>query len=72
MKPQALILQAHGTNRDYDVAEALSLAGADPHPTPLNDLRAGKNISPIINCSSSQAAFHMQIHSEQGNYSHSI
>jgi phosphoribosylformylglycinamidine synthase len=42
MKPQALILQAHGTNRDYDVAEALSLAGADPHPTPLNDLRAGK------------------------------
>ena len=42
MKPQALILQAHGTNRDYDVAEALSLAGADPHPVPLNDLRAGK------------------------------
>ena len=42
MKPQALILQAHGTNRDYDVAEALTLAGADPHPVPLNDLRAGK------------------------------
>jgi phosphoribosylformylglycinamidine synthase len=42
MKPQALILQAHGTNRDYDVAEALTLAGADPHPIPLNDLRAGK------------------------------
>lgn len=42
MKPKALILQAHGTNRDYDVAEALSLAGADPHPIPLNDLRAGK------------------------------
>ena len=42
MKPQALILQAHGTNRDYDVAEALSLAGADPHPIPLNDLRAEK------------------------------
>ena len=41
MKPQALILQAHGTNRDYDVAEALSLAGADPYPVPLNDLRAG-------------------------------
>ncbi|MEY2818378.1 MAG: phosphoribosylformylglycinamidine synthetase, partial [Chloroflexota bacterium] len=42
MKPQALIIQAHGTNRDYDVAEALSLAGADPRPVPLNDLRAGK------------------------------
>ena len=42
MKPQALIIQAHGTNRDYDVAEALTLAGADPHPVPLNDLRAGK------------------------------
>lgn len=42
MKPQALILQAHGTNRDYDVAEALTLAGADPQPVPLNDLRAGK------------------------------
>lgn len=42
MKPQALILQAHGTNRDYDVAEALTLAGADPLPVPLNDLRAGK------------------------------
>jgi len=42
MKPQALILQAHGTNRDYDVAEALTLASADPHPVPLNDLRAGK------------------------------
>lgn len=42
MKPQALILQARGTNRDYDVAEALTLAGAEPHPIPLNDLRAGK------------------------------
>ena len=42
MKPQVLILQAHGTNRDYDVAEALTLAGADPHPVPLNDLRADK------------------------------
>jgi phosphoribosylformylglycinamidine synthase len=42
MKPKVLILQAHGTNRDYDVAEALTLAGADPHPVPLNDLRAGK------------------------------
>ena len=42
MKPKVLILQAHGTNRDYDVAEALTLAGADPHPVPLNNLRAGK------------------------------
>jgi phosphoribosylformylglycinamidine synthase len=42
MKPKALILQAHGTNRDDDVAEALSLAGADPRCVPLNDLRAGK------------------------------
>jgi phosphoribosylformylglycinamidine synthase len=43
MKPQALIIQAHGTNRDYDVAEALTLAGADAHPVPLNELRAGKS-----------------------------
>lgn len=42
MKPKALILQARGTNRDSDVAEALILAGADPHPVPLNELRAGK------------------------------
>ena len=42
MKPQALVLQAHGTNRDYDVAEALTVAGSEPHPVPLNDLRAGK------------------------------
>jgi len=42
MKPKALILQAHGTNRDIDVAEALSLAGADPEGVPLNALRAGK------------------------------
>ena len=42
MKPQALILQALGTNRDYDVAEALTLAGAHPYPVPLNDLRVGK------------------------------
>jgi phosphoribosylformylglycinamidine synthase subunit PurQ / glutaminase len=42
MKPKALILQAHGSNRDYDVAEALALAGADPQPVPLNEVRAGK------------------------------
>lgn len=42
MKPNALILQAHGTNRDHDVAEALSLAGVDPVLVPLNYLRLGK------------------------------
>ncbi len=42
MKPTALILQAHGTNRDLDVAEALTLAGAEPVFAPLNELRAGK------------------------------
>jgi phosphoribosylformylglycinamidine synthase subunit PurQ / glutaminase len=42
MKPKALILQARGTNRDIDVMEALSLAGADPEGVPLNLLRDGK------------------------------
>ncbi|HSO13046.1 MAG TPA: phosphoribosylformylglycinamidine synthase I [Anaerolineales bacterium] len=42
MKPKALILQAHGSNRDHDVAEALALAGADAQLAPLNDLRTGK------------------------------
>jgi len=42
MKPIALILQARGSNRDLDVAEALTLAGAEPAFAPLNDLRAGK------------------------------
>jgi phosphoribosylformylglycinamidine synthase subunit PurQ / glutaminase len=42
MNPTALILQAHGTNRDLDVAEALTLAGATPVFAPLNELRAGK------------------------------
>jgi phosphoribosylformylglycinamidine synthase subunit PurQ / glutaminase len=42
MNPTALILQARGTNRDLDVAEALTLAGADPVFAPLNELRAGK------------------------------
>jgi phosphoribosylformylglycinamidine synthase I len=39
MKPKALVLQAHGSNRDFDVMDALSLAGADPIGVPLNDLR---------------------------------
>jgi phosphoribosylformylglycinamidine synthase subunit PurQ / glutaminase len=42
MKPKVLVLLAHGTNRDQDVAEALSLAGADPEIIPLNSLRAGE------------------------------
>jgi phosphoribosylformylglycinamidine synthase subunit PurQ / glutaminase len=42
MKPIALILQARGTNRDLDVAEALTLAGAEPVFTPLNELCSGK------------------------------
>jgi phosphoribosylformylglycinamidine synthase len=42
MKPKALILQAHGTNRDLDVTEALTLAGADPVGVPLNELRTHK------------------------------
>jgi phosphoribosylformylglycinamidine synthase len=42
MKPTVLILQARGTNRDLDVSEALTLAGADPIFVPLNELRAQK------------------------------
>ncbi len=42
MKPNALVLQARGTNRDFDVMDALTLAGADPVGVPLNDLRARK------------------------------
>lgn len=42
MKPLALVLQAHGSNRDIDVSDALALAGADPKIVPLNDLRARK------------------------------
>jgi phosphoribosylformylglycinamidine synthase subunit PurQ / glutaminase len=39
MKPKALVLQAHGSNRDFDVMDALFLAGADPTGIPLNELR---------------------------------
>src|SRR6185436_11830866 len=42
MKARALVLQAHGTNRDLDVMDALTLAGADAVGVPLNELRAGK------------------------------
>ena len=41
-KPRALVLQARGSNRDYDVMQALELAGAAAAGVPLNDLRAGK------------------------------
>src|SRR5512140_2179698 len=42
MKPNALVLQARGTNRDLDIINALTLAGADPVGVPLNDMRARK------------------------------
>ncbi|MCZ2126530.1 MAG: phosphoribosylformylglycinamidine synthase I [Anaerolineales bacterium] len=42
MKPQALILLAYGSNRDYDVAEALTLAGAEPRVISHNELRENK------------------------------
>ena len=42
MKPSALILHAIGTNRDPDVAEALSLAGADAQIVHINQLKSGE------------------------------
>ena len=42
MKPKALVLQAYGSNRDFDVMEALTLAGADAIGVPLNELRQNK------------------------------
>jgi len=44
MKPKALILQARGSNRDFDVLEALTLAGADATGIPLNELRMNKTL----------------------------
>ncbi len=44
MKPKALILQAHGSNRDFDVIEALTLVGADAIGIPLNELRIHKTV----------------------------
>jgi phosphoribosylformylglycinamidine synthase I len=38
MKPRALILFASGTNRDYDAAAALELAGAETRVFPLRQL----------------------------------
>ena len=46
MKPKALVLQAHGSNRDFDVIEALTLAGADAIGIPLNELRIHKTLLP--------------------------
>ncbi len=42
MKPNALILFAPGTNRDGDVAQALTLAGATSQTIPLKTLRETK------------------------------
>ena len=44
MKPTALVLQAHGSNRDLDVMAALTLAGADATGIPLNELRIKKTL----------------------------
>jgi len=44
MKPKALVLQAYGSNRDFDVMEALTLAGADAIGVPLNELRQNKTL----------------------------
>ena len=44
MKPKALVLQAHGSNRDFDVIEALTLAGAEATGIPLNELRINQSL----------------------------
>jgi phosphoribosylformylglycinamidine synthase len=44
MKPKALVLQAHGSNRDFDVMAALTLAGANAIGIPLNELRSNKTL----------------------------
>ena len=41
MRPRALVLQAHGTNRERDAAFALTLAGADAEVVPLAALLDG-------------------------------
>ncbi len=42
IQPRALILQATGTNRDQDAAEAMQLAGAQAEIIHLNQLRQGE------------------------------
>ena len=49
MKPKALVLQAHGSNRDFDVMDALTLAGADPIGIPLNELRTAARNTLFLN-----------------------
>ena len=44
MKPKALVFQAHGSNRDFDVIEALTLADADATGIPLNELRNNRTL----------------------------
>lgn len=44
MQLKALVLQAPGSNRDFDVIEALTLAGADANGVPLNELRMNKTL----------------------------
>ena len=44
MKPKVLVLQAHGSNRDFDVIEALTLAGANAFGIPLFELRMNKTL----------------------------
>jgi len=44
MNPKALVLQAHGSNRDFDVIEALTLAGAEATGMPLNELRRDRTL----------------------------
>jgi phosphoribosylformylglycinamidine synthase len=44
MKPKSLVLQAHGSNRDFDVIEALTLAGAHAEGVPLNILKGKKSL----------------------------
>jgi phosphoribosylformylglycinamidine synthase subunit PurQ / glutaminase len=44
MKPKALVLQAHGSNRDLDVIDALTRADADATGIPLNELRRNKKL----------------------------
>jgi len=41
-KPKAIVLQAAGSNRDLEGAQALELAGAESEIVPLAELRAGR------------------------------
>ena len=41
-KPKAIVLQAAGSNRDLEGAQALELAGAQAEIVPLAELRDGR------------------------------